>query len=805
MKNRTEKWKRLLAFVVACSMTLSMLTVSAFAAGDVAIVTSPEGEVIGSYTALNEAVKVADDGDTITLLQSTSISDLYLRRSLILALGGYALTVSGSIQITGYNQEVTIKSGTLGGESSSLISMMNGTLDLVDLESADGAKFSLDLRGGQVNIQNCRLTSANSSSPLIYVNGTASVTIGRDSMLVAKENSSNGVIYVGGGTLTVNDAKVYSEAGLGIQITNSSGTVILDAGSVVETGNSGDVPAIKATAGKVQIKEGASLVTASGGYPVSPEDAVELPSGYNGLVWENGEYILSSCSHNGWNESMMRVEPTCETEGKLIRTCADCGTEVTVSTIDALGHDWENGTVTEATCTEAGSRTCGRAGCQVTQPIPALDHDWGEWTGEAADCVTSGTRSHTCKREGCGVTETDVVEAPGHTEVTDEAIPATCGTAGKTEGKHCSVCGEILEAQREVPATGNHRPVTEWSSDGTDHWHVCGDCGAELGKAAHTENAGVVTTLATSTANGTRTYSCTECGRVLRTETIPATGTGTTNTGNNTGDSTGGNLGGNTGSGTQGGPGISGGPTGGDNTGDENLTDPNTPLGEEPDDGEEEDLTDGDTPLISKPFLFTDVGENRWFYTAIKYVYDRDLMGGVQETLFDPNLNTTRSMLVTVLYRLDGAESRGEVSNSDIQFTDVPAGKWYTDQILWAAERGIVTGYDSGAFGPNDIVTRQQVATILYRYAAYRGCDMSALGDLSAYADVNSVAGYAKEAMAWAVGTGIIGGVNANTLDPKGSATRAQIATMLMRFDQFLVESLAEADETEPEDQTAVG
>ena len=131
-----------------------------------------------------------------------------------------------------------------------------------------------------------------------------------------------------------------------------------------------------------------------------------------------------------------------------------------------------------------------------------------------------------------------------------------------------------------------------------------------------------------------------------------------------------------------------------------------------------------------------------------------------------------------------------------IQFSDMTKHKWYTDPVLWAASQGIVTGYDTGAFAPNDDVTREQVAAILYRYANYKGMDTSARADLSVFNDAGRVSKYARDPMAWAVGSGIIGGVDTVTLDPKGNASRAQIAVMLMRFDQLLAE---DGNKTQPE------
>ena len=177
------------------------------------------------------------------------------------------------------------------------------------------------------------------------------------------------------------------------------------------------------------------------------------------------------------------------------------------------------------------------------------------------------------------------------------------------------------------------------------------------------------------------------------------------------------------------------------------------------------------------PLPFPDVTEGDWFYDAVRYAYENGLMDGVGDNLFAPNSQTTRAQLVTILYRLEGEP---EVSGTS-GFTDVEAGTWYADAVAWAAENGIVNGVNDTEFAPGDDLTRQQLVTILYRYAESKGYDVSASADLSGYPDAGQVQDYAQPAMAWAVAEGIVEGVDGN-LNPAGNATRAQIATILMRF-----------------------
>ena len=178
------------------------------------------------------------------------------------------------------------------------------------------------------------------------------------------------------------------------------------------------------------------------------------------------------------------------------------------------------------------------------------------------------------------------------------------------------------------------------------------------------------------------------------------------------------------------------------------------------------------------PLPFPDVAEGDWFYDAVRYAYENSLMDGVGDNLFAPTSQTTRAQLVTILYRLAGEP---EVSGTS-GFTDVEADTWYTDAVVWAAENGIVNGVSETEFAPGKDITREQLATILFRYAEAKGYDVSARADLSAYPDADQIQSYAAESVAWAVAEGLIQGFEDNTLRPAGNATRAQIATILMRF-----------------------
>ena len=186
---------------------------------------------------------------------------------------------------------------------------------------------------------------------------------------------------------------------------------------------------------------------------------------------------------------------------------------------------------------------------------------------------------------------------------------------------------------------------------------------------------------------------------------------------------------------------------------------------------------------VTPTLPFTDVKSGDWFYEAVQYVYDKGMMTGVSADRFAPASTTTRGMIVTILYRL---ENEPAVSGGSA-FTDVESGTWYADAVAWAAANDIVNGTSATTFAPNSPITREQMAAILYRYAAYKGYDVSQKADLSGYTDAASISGYAKDALAWANAQKLITGVTDTTLNPQGSATRAQVATILMRLCETVV------------------
>ncbi len=196
------------------------------------------------------------------------------------------------------------------------------------------------------------------------------------------------------------------------------------------------------------------------------------------------------------------------------------------------------------------------------------------------------------------------------------------------------------------------------------------------------------------------------------------------------------------------------------------------------------DMVNGVTAIARFPF--TDVVAGTWYYGAAAYAYNNGLFAGMTPTTFAPNATMTRAMLVSVLWRLAG-EPAPKAPNT---FVDVPDGAWYTDAVTWAAENGVVSGIGGSRFDPSGFVTREQTAEILYNYAHSKGYDVSARADLTAFPDAGSVSGWAEEALSWANAAGLINGTvrdGQTILDPQGSASRAQVAMILMNYVEHVV------------------
>ena len=189
-------------------------------------------------------------------------------------------------------------------------------------------------------------------------------------------------------------------------------------------------------------------------------------------------------------------------------------------------------------------------------------------------------------------------------------------------------------------------------------------------------------------------------------------------------------------------------------------------------------FTQGEEDHVCPSEQFIDMDSNAWYHEGVDYVVSNGMMNGISATTFAPNSTTTRGMIVTILWRAAGMPAATESAG----FRDVSSGEWYADAVAWASENGIVNGVGNGLFAPNAIITREQFASMMYRYAAHQGYDTSASADLSGYADEGQISSYAIQPMRWAVEAGLLQGVGGSRLSPESGATRAQAATIMMRF-----------------------
>lgn len=412
-------------------------------------------------------------------------------------------------------------------------------------------------------------------------------------------------------------------------------------------------------------------------------------------TWQG--YKVSSkgaCLHTGYSTTENTVPPTCGADGRIDTICSNCGEVIATKVIPATGaHTWDNGTVTtEPTETTPGVRTFTCAVCSQTKTevIPATGaHTFVFTKNVAPSCTEAGYDLYTCR--DCGATEKrNSKPALGHKwdsgTVTTEPTETDPGTMTYT----CTVCGQTKT--EVIPATGPH---------------------------THVWDEGTVTVAPTETTPGVRTYTCTVCGQT-RTEIIPATGSA---------------------------------------------------------------VCPGGAACPS--FRFRDVpAPSNWAHEGIDYCVRHGLMSGFDATTFSPDTVSTRAQIVMILYNLSGDTT--DYSKYYVPFTDVRPGTWYYNAVAWGYDKDIVAGMSTTTFAPDGLITREQMAVLLYGYTEkYAPAYLGGAASLNGFPDAASVSNWAYAAMSWAVGNGLISGIASNGADylaPSGGATRAQIAAIMMRY-----------------------
>lgn len=412
-------------------------------------------------------------------------------------------------------------------------------------------------------------------------------------------------------------------------------------------------------------------------------------------TWQG--YKVSSkgaCLHTGYGTTETTVPATCGADGRIDTICSNCGEVIATEVIPATGaHTWDNGTVTtEPTETTPGVRTFTCAVCSQTKTevIPATgEHTFVFTKNVAPSCTEAGYDLYTCR--DCGATEQrNVKPALGHKwdsgTVTTEPTETDPGTMTYT----CTVCGATKT--EVIPATGPH---------------------------THVWDEGTVTVAPTETTPGVRTYTCTVCGQT-RTEIIPATGSA---------------------------------------------------------------VCPGGAACPS--FRFRDVpAPSNWAHEGIDYCVRHGLMSGFDATTFSPDTVSTRAQIVMILYNLSGDTT--DYSKYYVPFTDVRPSTWYYNAVAWGYDKDIVAGMSTTTFAPDGLITREQMAVLLYGYTEkYAPAYLGGAASLNGFPDAASVSNWAYAAMSWAVGNGLISGIASNGADylaPSGGATRAQIAAIMMRY-----------------------
>ena len=758
------------------------------------------------------------DGTTLTLKDATIEADN----------SHDGIEYSGNSAITIQLEGVNTVTGYRGIETSAAVTISGGTLDV------NGVNSHAIYAGGDIEISDATVNATSTNSDGINTDGgdiiinSGEVTV--DSQMYGLD--ANNYVYINGGTVSVNSRQYGVDTGSGDSLTIRGGTVTIEAGKLLIRNPSDKVTIAPQDGAKITVKVGANEqnATAVDGSPFSSQKDIRA------LINDNADKYFHSETYDGTPPEIANVTVTPadakvevgETQkfnatvtGKgyynrsVVWTVTGSSNAGTFISSNGLLTVAANETAEELTVTATAAGDSDRsatAKVTVTQPATitgvtvtptAATVEAGgtqeftakvEGTGDVSQDVTwsvSGKKSDdtTISEDGVLTVATDETEKELTVKATAKGDGATSGTATVTVTQPATItnvtvtpttatveAGETKQFTATVTGTGGVSQKVTWTVSGNNS---TGTTISEDGVLNIATDEKATTLTVKATAAGDDNKSGTATVTVTQPDPDEPWNPGGGTTGNRycylTFETRGGSE----------------------------IDSLRVKLGETvsldeylseragfdfagwySDDSFAERVGElymnGSKTVYAAWEPFDDAGRGDWFYDSVVYVYENGLMDGVSDTLFDPDGTVTRAQLVTTLWRLDGEPS----VNYALPFTDVSVGEWYAEAVRWAAGEGIVNGVSETEFAPNAAVTREQLAAILHRYAQHKGYDVS-IGEstnILSYSDFASISEYAISAMQWVCGEGIITGVTESTLEPRGTATRAQSAAILMRF-----------------------
>ena len=692
--------------------------------------------------------------------------------------GYYGIYVNAEISADSYGTDASL---TITGESNGSLKV-SGSYHGIYVKSGTG--------GASLNINDASVVASSSPSNFdyagVYVQSSAhatsspqlSLAVNGGSLTASGTGSSDGIsFYVGSSnatgattSLTVSENAIVDARNGGISALKISETLPTptptgnNSSGIVFDGTEGTVYGDVELQEDLEIGEGESLDIPSGASLTIPAGITLTVNGgeltgnipTNGVVYKVTEVKLDKTSLildvGGTATLAATVEPDNATNKNVNWESSD----TSIATVDASG---------KVTAISAGSATitataADGSGVSASCSVTVTHGNMVRTPKKDATCTADGNEEYwtcdTCGKhfsDAEGKTEIElfatVIPATGHTLTKTEAKAPTCTAEGNKEYWTCGTCGKIFsdaEDKTEIALKDTVIPATGHTFRGG--W--CAVCGARDPNYVPPANPNYrVDVTATEGGAVTKDPAAAKAGETVTLTPTPDAGyeVGTVTVTDRFGDAV---------AVTE------------NADGTYTFTMPNGQVR----------VNVTFVEVTPEPLPFTDVAEGDWFHDAVQYVYDNGLMDGVGEGQFAPNATTNRAMVVTILYRLAGEP---DVSG-DVAFTDVESGLWYSNAVLWAAQNGIVNGISDTEFAPSGDLTREQLATVLYRYAESMGYDVSASADLSGFPDAGDIQSYATEALSWAVAEGLLQGFEDDSLQPGGTATRAQIATILMRF-----------------------